>query len=153
MSGRRASRPRERRARSETPPDIERYILAQRPQYRPVLRRLRKLIKDTLPGVDEELKWGQPCYRTGREKVTCLYVIGDHVNLGFFRGAELDGPKGLLEGIGKGMRHVKIRVPSDIKRREIATVLKQAAGLTAKTSIEASVGEASSQGSHGGRGK
>jgi Domain of unknown function (DU1801) len=63
--------------------------------------------------------------------VACLYVIGDHVNLGFFRGAELDDSNGLLEGTGKGMRHVKIRIPGDIKRRELAIILKQAAGLAA----------------------
>jgi hypothetical protein len=131
MPRRGASRPRERRARPETPPDIERYILAQRPQYRLVLRLVRKLIKDTLPEVGEELKWGQPCYRAGGERVACLYVIGDHVNLGFFRGAELDDSNGLLEGTGKGMRHVKIRIPGDIKRRELAIILKQAAGLAA----------------------
>ena len=139
MPGRRTSRPRERRARSETPPDI----LAQRPQYRLVLRLVRKLVKDTLPGVEEELKWGQPCYRVGRETVACLYVIGDHVNLGFFRGVELDDPKNLLEGTGKGMRHVRIRLPSDIKRRDIAIVLKQAAELAAKSSIQEDVGQTS----------
>ncbi len=32
-----------------------------------------------------------------------------HVNVGFFRGAELDDPDGLLEGTGKFMRHVKLR--------------------------------------------
>lgn len=32
-----------------------------------------------------------------------------HVNIGFFFGAELADPKGLLEGTGKVMRHVKIR--------------------------------------------
>jgi hypothetical protein len=32
-----------------------------------------------------------------------------HVNVGFFRGAELDDPGGLLEGDGRFMRHVKIR--------------------------------------------
>ncbi|MEZ4223304.1 MAG: DUF1801 domain-containing protein [Polyangiaceae bacterium] len=32
-----------------------------------------------------------------------------HVNLGFFRGAELSDPDGLLEGAGKFMRHVKLR--------------------------------------------
>ena len=29
--------------------------------------------------------------------------------MGFFRGAELADPKGLLEGTGKFMRHVKLR--------------------------------------------
>jgi hypothetical protein len=32
-----------------------------------------------------------------------------HVNVGFFRGAELADPEGLLEGTGKFMRHVKLR--------------------------------------------
>lgn len=32
-----------------------------------------------------------------------------HVNVGFFRGAELADPARLLEGTGKSMRHVKLR--------------------------------------------
>jgi hypothetical protein len=31
-----------------------------------------------------------------------------HVNVGFFRGAEIADPNGLLEGTGKFMRHVKL---------------------------------------------
>ena len=33
----------------------------------------------------------------------------DHVNVGFFHGAALDDPAGLLEGSGKRMRHVKLK--------------------------------------------
>src|SRR5512141_3241657 len=36
-----------------------------------------------------------------------------HVNVGFFRGAEIADPAHLLEGTGKFMRHVKLR-PGDI---------------------------------------
>ena len=36
-----------------------------------------------------------------------------HVNVGFFRGADLADPAGLLEGAGKFMRHVKIRPDRD----------------------------------------
>ncbi len=32
-----------------------------------------------------------------------------HVNVGFFNGAALEDPAGLLEGAGKNMRHVKLR--------------------------------------------
>jgi hypothetical protein len=32
-----------------------------------------------------------------------------HVNVGFFRGAEIADPSGLLGGTGKFMRHVKLR--------------------------------------------
>jgi hypothetical protein len=32
-----------------------------------------------------------------------------HVNLGFFRGAELPDPGGLLQGTGRFMRHLKLK--------------------------------------------
>ena len=40
-----------------------------------------------------------------------------HVNVGFFYGAALDDPAGLLEGTGKALRHVKLRdsVPEGVE--------------------------------------
>jgi hypothetical protein len=35
-------------------------------------------------------------------------VFKNHTNVGFFHGAHLDDPAGLLEGTGKNMRHVKL---------------------------------------------
>jgi hypothetical protein len=44
-------------------------------------------------------------------------VFAKHVNVGFFQGATLPDPAGLLQGSGKYMRHVKLRpgVPYDIQ--------------------------------------
>ncbi|MGD8415783.1 MAG: VOC family protein [Pseudomonadales bacterium] len=36
-------------------------------------------------------------------------VFSAHVNVGFFLGASLDDPAGMLEGTGKRMRHVKLK--------------------------------------------
>jgi hypothetical protein len=36
-------------------------------------------------------------------------VFKNHTNVGFFYGAHLDDPVGLLEGAGKNMRHVKVK--------------------------------------------
>jgi hypothetical protein len=51
------------------------------------------------------------------------------VNLGFYRGAELTDPDGLLVGSGARMRHVKIRDPaacdSPLLRRLIAQALEE----------------------------
>jgi len=48
-----------------------------------------------------------------------------HVNVGFFYGAMLDDPARLLEGDGKRMRHVKLRlgqsVNADALRELVAT--------------------------------
>ena len=37
-----------------------------------------------------------------------------HVNVGFFYGALLEDPAGLLEGSGKRMRHVKLKPDADV---------------------------------------
>ncbi len=39
----------------------------------------------------------------------CVNAFSRHVNVGFFQGASLEDPQGLLEGTGKRMRHVKLR--------------------------------------------
>lgn len=40
-------------------------------------------------------------------------VFSAHVNVGFFRGAFLRDPAGLLQGTGKRMRHVKVKPQAD----------------------------------------
>jgi hypothetical protein len=56
------------------------------------------------------------------EAVPFAYVVAykDHVNVGFFAGASLSDPDGLLEGTGKRMRHVKLRPdgPIDVSSLE-----------------------------------
>ena len=59
-----------------------------------------------------------------------------HVNVGFFLGAYLPDPHGLLEGTGKSMRHVKIRPGTKINEEALAELI-QAAYLRVK-SLESS---------------
>jgi len=40
---------------------------------------------------------------------TYVNTFTSHVNVGFFHGASLADPEGLLEGAGKHMRHVKLK--------------------------------------------
>jgi len=49
-----------------------------------------------------------------------------HVNVGFFRGAELTDPAGLLEGTGKYMRHVKVRPDGDIDAKALMGLVDSA---------------------------
>ena len=49
-----------------------------------------------------------------------------HVNLGFFYGADLPDPSGLLEGTGKLLRHVKLRSPADVRNPALLTLLRKA---------------------------
>lgn len=63
-----------------------------------------------------------------------------HVNVGFFQGAELADPAGLLEGAGKYMRHVKRR-PDDNTNAAALVDLIQSAYSDIKRRLEAEVAE------------
>jgi hypothetical protein len=49
-----------------------------------------------------------------------------HVNVGFFRGARLPDPAGLLEGSGKSMRHVKIKPGSPVNETALVKLIEAA---------------------------
>jgi hypothetical protein len=89
---------------------------------------LREIVLRAAPGLSETIKWGYPCY-TGSGNVCSITPYRDHVNLAFFRGAELEDPGGLLEGTGKGMRHVEARSVGGIRRRPLTALVRAAAAL------------------------
>jgi len=60
--------------------------------------------------VRELLHDGQPTACVGDAAFAYVDAFKAHVNVGFFCGAELPDPDGLLEGAGKFMRHVKLRL-------------------------------------------
>jgi len=53
-----------------------------------------------------------------------VYTKG--ANLGFNDGATLDDPKGILEGSGNRIRHIKIRKPEDLERPELRAYIRRA---------------------------
>jgi hypothetical protein len=53
-------------------------------------------------------------------------VFTAHVNVGFFRGAELPDPAGMLEGTGRFMRHVKIRRAEPIDEPALLEIIRAA---------------------------
>jgi hypothetical protein len=59
--------------------------------------------------VRELLNDGHPIACVGDAAFGYVDAFTAHVNVGFFYGVALDDPAGLLEGLGKRMRHVKIR--------------------------------------------
>ncbi|MBX3414195.1 MAG: DUF1801 domain-containing protein [Pirellulales bacterium] len=62
------------------------------------------------------------------EDVAFAYVnaFTAHVNVGFFRGAELADPDGLLTGAGKYMRHVKLRPGHQVNPQALQRLIQSA---------------------------
>ncbi|MDR7118284.1 DUF1801 domain-containing protein [Caulobacter sp. BE254] len=61
------------------------------------------------PDVRELLHDGHPAACVGDAAFAYVDAFSAYVNVGFFHGAALADPAGLLEGAGKRMRHVKLR--------------------------------------------
>jgi hypothetical protein len=53
-------------------------------------------------------------------------IFTSHVNVGFFRGAELADPDHLLVGTGKRMRHVKLRPESEVDAASLTKLIETA---------------------------
>lgn len=53
-------------------------------------------------------------------------IFKAHVNVGFFRGAEIADPKGILEGTGKFMRHVKLRPEMTTDAASVSRLIEMA---------------------------
>ena len=61
-----------------------------------------------------------------KDNICLMVVYRDHVNLMFPRGVDLKDPEGLLEGRGKAMRHVKMRLCADVDRPGVRQLIRQA---------------------------
>jgi len=96
--------------------------------------RLRALVREVAPRLEESVKWGKPVYGVGSKNLFSLVPHSRYVNLQIFNGAGLADPHGLLEGTGKGLRHVKCRTPQDCERSGLRELLAESvaiAGLSA----------------------
>jgi uncharacterized protein YdeI (YjbR/CyaY-like superfamily) len=56
--------------------------------------KLRTLILDC--GLNEELKWGCPCYRFEEKNIVLIHGFKEYCALLFFKGALLNDPNGIL---------------------------------------------------------
>jgi hypothetical protein len=64
------------------------------------------------------------CVEDGAFAYVNVYTA--HVNVGFFHGATLNDPAGLLEGTGKRMRHVKLRPGQPVNAPALSALIKDA---------------------------
>ena len=78
------------------------------------------------PEVREILHDGHPTACVADAAFGYVNAFRAHVNVGFFRGAELPDPEGLLEGTGKYLRHVKLRPGDEIKSAALKKLIATA---------------------------
>lgn len=106
---------------------IAAYLKSLPKGQREIAEALHALIMKTAPKAEVAIKWGYPWYNLDGADFAYLAGVAKRINFGFPRGAELESE--LLEGTGKGMRHIKVSSLDDIQPRAFASLLKAAARL------------------------
>jgi hypothetical protein len=93
---------------------------------------VRALVKKTVKGGEEYVNpWKIPSFDSNGP--LCCFMVGkEHVTFAFLRGAALADPQKLLEGTGKGVRHVKLRGVADVMRPGVKKLIAEAARLNKK---------------------
>jgi hypothetical protein len=78
------------------------------------------------PDIRELINDGHPIACLGEAPFAYVDAFSAHASVGFFYGAFLDDPAGLLEGAGKRMRHVKLRWGEPVDERALAALIANA---------------------------
>lgn len=88
-------------------------------------RKLRELIFEASEEMVEEIKWSKPSY--SHDGLVCyLQPAKNHVNFGFYQGAQLEDRNSLLEGDGTKMRHIRIKRMDDINPEPFKNLIWEA---------------------------
>ena len=95
-------------------PLVSRWLNDRQGALGAIARRWFEALRHCGDDVTEVLHDGQPTACVEGAAFAYVDVFASHVNLGFFQGAELSDPKGLLEGTCKFMRHAKLQPGLDV---------------------------------------
>ena len=93
---------------AERDPAVERWFEHGAPELKAIAHRWFTQLRRCGPNVRELLHDGCPVACVEDAAFAYVNAFKSHVNVGFFHGASLEDPTGLLQGSGKRMRHVKL---------------------------------------------
>lgn len=88
---------------------------------------MRKLLLDC--GLDEQLKWGKPCYSSKGKNVAIIQPFKGHCALMFFKGVLLEDTHGLLRSQGENSQSaMRLEFTSEVEigRTVVESYVKQA---------------------------
>jgi hypothetical protein len=104
------------------------------PEVQRLALSLRARVRDLVPDAQEKVVGGYKSINYGfgrgmRDQFAAIVLHKEHVNLQFPRGVDLPDPRGLLEGTGKAMRHVKIWTDETVRTEEVKELVESATAM------------------------
>ena len=107
-------------------PAIDQWMGEQPDELADIARAWFDVVRGCGDDVRELIHDDQPTACVGDAAFAYVDAFTAHVNVGFFQGAELDDPAGLLEGTGKFMRHVKLRPECEVDVSALSKLIETA---------------------------
>jgi len=107
-------------------PAIEVWMREHAGELGAIAQRWFEAMRDCGDDVRELLHDGHPTACVRDAAFGYVNVFTAHVNVGFFRGAEIADPGRLLEGTGKFMRHVKLSPERAVEATALMTLIDTA---------------------------
>jgi hypothetical protein len=107
-------------------PAIDAWLNAQSQPLSAIARTWFAQMRRCGDDVHELMHDGCPVACVGAVAFAYVNVFTAHVNVGFFNGASLDDPAGLLQGTGKRMRHVKLRADEPMDTLALRNLIEDA---------------------------
>ena len=89
------------------------------------------------PDARSTIKWAQPVWESNGP-FAYIKAFSRSVNIGFWRGVQLDDPAGILEGEGDRMKHVTLREGDEVQAFELSSFVRQAVELNRELGSPAS---------------
>jgi hypothetical protein len=110
----------------ERDPAVESWMDEHADELGAIARRWFEVMRGCGDDVRELLHDGHPTACVGDAAFAYVNAFKAHVNVGFFRGAEIADPQGLLEGTGKVMRHVKLSPEREVDTAALTKLIEAA---------------------------
>lgn len=107
-------------------PAVDAWLRAEPADLRSLARTWFERMRDCADDVRELMHDGQPTACIGDAAFAYVATFSAHVNVGFFHGAALADPEGLLQGTGKAMRHAKLRPGQAIDEAALDALVRAA---------------------------
>lgn len=104
------------------------WFARQKPELRAIAEKVHALVLSAAPGLKAGLKWGMPCYEKAG-MVCFLMAAKAHVTFGFYQGARLEDPDGILSGSGKALRSLRLVPGGKVPAAALKRLVKAAAAL------------------------
>lgn len=116
--------------RSIADPKVAEYIQSSPEAFQELIHALREVVYKAEPQMDEAIKWRRVTFTLNgnwHHWICGIERTQKYVSFIFHKGALLDDPSGILQGVGQWLRMLRVTSPTDIPTAPLIDLIRQAA--------------------------